>query len=114
MLICASLRMKTERDTREFHKSWFNGYRILIVDPRDLERIARSDISFARLKLAENQQKHSVRMGDVNFRDKINNNRGVIMGHANSTSIEGVKITGTSITVRITYPFNSDVQADRT
>ena len=84
----------------------------MIVDPRGLERIARSDISFARLKLAV-QQNHSVRMGDVNFRDKIDNNRGVIMGHANSTATEGVKISGSSITVRITYPFDSDVQADR-
>ena len=52
-------------------------------------------------------------MGDVNFRDKIDNNPGVIMGHANSTATEGVKISGSSITVRITYPFDSDVQADR-
>ena len=86
----------------------------MIVDPRGLERIARSDISFARLKLAENQQKHSVRMGDVNFRDKIDNNRGLIMGHANSTATDGVRITGSDITVRITYPFDSDVKADRT
>ena len=85
----------------------------MIVDPRGLERIARSDISFARLKLAVNQQNHSVRMGDVSFRGKIDKNRGVIMGHANSTATEGVKISGSSITVRITYPFDSDVQADR-
>ena len=53
-------------------------------------------------------------MGDVNFRDKIDNNRGVIMGNANSTATDGVRITGSNITVRITYPLDSDVQADRT
>ena len=85
----------------------------MIIDPRDLKRIARSDISFARLKSAETQQNHSVRMGDIKFRDKIDNNRGVLMGHANSTAIDGVRITGSNIIVKITYPFDSDVQADR-
>lgn len=64
----------------------------MIVDPKGLERITRSDISFTRLKLSEINQKHSVPMGDVNFRDKIDNNRGVIMGivpkHLMATYVE--------------------------
>lgn len=71
----------------------------MIVDPRGLERISRSDISSTRLKLAEIKQKHSVRMGDVNFRDKIDNNKGVVMGHAYSTATDGLKIIGGSTTV---------------
>ena len=71
----------------------------MIVDPKGLERITRSDMSFTRLKLAEIKQKHSVRMGDVNFRDKIDNNRGVVMGHAHSTATDGLKITGSKTTV---------------
>lgn len=35
-------------------------------------------------------------MGDVNFRDKIDNNRGVVMGHAYSTATDGIRITGSS------------------
>ena len=33
-------------------------------------------------------------MGDVNFRDKIDNNKGVVMGQAYNTATDGVKITG--------------------
>jgi hypothetical protein len=38
-------------------------------------------------------------MGDVNFRDKIDNNRGVITGHVYSTATEGVSISGTNVRV---------------
>ncbi|KAG7408799.1 hypothetical protein Forpe1208_v012080 [Fusarium oxysporum f. sp. rapae] len=44
---------------------------------------------------AENQ-KYSVYLGNVNYRDKIDNNKGVVMGHAHSTAPDGVKITGSS------------------
>jgi hypothetical protein len=43
-------------------------------------------------------------MGDVNFRDKIDNNRGVITGHVYSTATEGVSISGTNITYHSTPP----------
>jgi hypothetical protein len=49
-------------------------------------------------------QNYSVRMGDVNFRDKIDNNRGVITGHVYSTATEGVSISGTNITYHSTPP----------
>ncbi|KAJ4367081.1 hypothetical protein N0V83_007611 [Neocucurbitaria cava] len=39
---------------------------------------------------------YSVTMGDVNYQDKIENNRGVVMGHAHSTATDGVRITGSS------------------
>ncbi|KAH8723884.1 hypothetical protein GQ44DRAFT_709308 [Phaeosphaeriaceae sp. PMI808] len=45
---------------------------------------------------AAKSQTHSVYMGDVNYRNKIENNRGVIMGHAHSTATDGVRITGSS------------------
>ena len=53
------------------------------------------------MKLADNRQAQSVHMGDVNYQDKIENNRGVVMGHAHSTATEGVKITGSSTSVGI-------------
>lgn len=51
--------------------------------------------------LADQDQGYSVIMGDVNYQDKIENNRGVIMGHAHSTATDGVRITGSSTTVNI-------------
>ncbi|KAF2476197.1 putative ribonuclease p/mrp subunit [Lindgomyces ingoldianus] len=41
-------------------------------------------------------QTHSVYMGDVNYRDKIENNQGVVMGHAYSTATDGVRIIGST------------------
>lgn len=38
-------------------------------------------------------------MDDVHFREKIDNNRGVIMGHAYTIAKDGITITGSSITV---------------
>ena len=38
-------------------------------------------------------------MGDINFREKIDNNRGVVMGHAYTTAKDGITITGSSTTV---------------
>lgn len=52
------------------------------------------------------QEKHSVHMGDITFRDKIDNNTGVIMGHAYATATDGLRITGSSTTVHICFtPF---------
>ena len=51
------------------------------------------------MKLADRGQTHSVFIGDVNYRDKIDNKGGVIMGHANSTATDGVRITGSSTNV---------------
>ena len=51
------------------------------------------------MKLADSGQKHSVYMGDVNYGDKIENNRGVVMGHAYSTATDGVRITRSSTSV---------------
>lgn len=53
------------------------------------------------MNLADNGQAQSVHMGDVNYHDKIENNRGVVMGHAHSTATEGVRITGSSTSVGI-------------
>lgn len=55
------------------------------------------------LKRAENKQQASVRMGDVNFRERIDNNRGVVMGHVYNVATDGIRITGSS-TVRIESP----------
>lgn len=40
-------------------------------------------------------------MDDVNFREKFDNNRGVVMGHAYSAATDGVRITGSTTTVCI-------------
>jgi hypothetical protein len=40
-----------------------------------------------------------VYMSDVNYQDKIENNRRVIMGHAHSKATDGVRITGSSTSV---------------
>jgi hypothetical protein len=40
-----------------------------------------------------------VYMGDVHYRDKIEYNRGVVMGHAHSTATDGVRITGSTTNV---------------
>ncbi|KAH7122359.1 putative ribonuclease p/mrp subunit [Dendryphion nanum] len=45
-------------------------------------------------------QNHSVYMGDVNYTDRIENNRGVVMGHAHSTAADGVRVIGNSTSVR--------------
>jgi hypothetical protein len=37
-------------------------------------------------------------MGDVIFHKEVPNNRGVVMGHANSTAANGVNVTGSSAT----------------
>lgn len=51
------------------------------------------------MERANSAQAHSVYMGNIEFRDKIENNRGVVMGHANSTATDGVRITGSSTSV---------------
>jgi hypothetical protein len=38
-------------------------------------------------------------MGNIEYRDKIENNHGVVMGHANSTATDGVRIVGSSTSV---------------
>jgi hypothetical protein len=43
-------------------------------------------------------------MGDVNFKDKIENNQGVIMGHAYNTATDGLRVIGSSTTVGIKIP----------
>lgn len=55
-----------------------------------------SDLDRRVKGFTEESQKYSVCMGDVNFSNKIDNNRGVIMGHAYSTATDGVRITGSS------------------
>jgi UDP-2,3-diacylglucosamine pyrophosphatase LpxH len=60
---------------------------------------ARFDRFHSWLKLADSGQVHSVYMGDVNYQNKIENNRGVVMGHAHSTATDGVRITGSSTSV---------------
>jgi hypothetical protein len=60
---------------------------------------ARCNCFHAYLKVANSEQTHSVYMGDVNFQDKVENNRGVVMGHAYSTATDGVRITGSSTNV---------------
>lgn len=57
-----------------------------------------SDLDSQSKGSGEDSQKHSVRMGDVNFKDKIDNNQGVVMGHAYGTATDGVRITGSSTT----------------
>ncbi|KAF9893431.1 hypothetical protein FE257_010743 [Aspergillus nanangensis] len=47
--------------------------------------------------MGESQQ-YSVRFGDVNFANKIENNRGIVAGQVYSTATGGVKMTGTNIT----------------
>jgi len=39
----------------------------------------------------------SVKMGDVNFNDRIENNQGVISGHIYSTAGDGVRVIGSSV-----------------
>lgn len=39
-------------------------------------------------------------MGDVNLRDKIEHNKGVVMGHAYGTATDGVRVVGSSTTAR--------------
>jgi hypothetical protein len=70
----------------------------LIGSPENLQR-PRFDLLSKLRKLAYDRQNYSVRMGDVNFRDKIDNNRGVITGHVYSTATEGVSISGTNVRV---------------
>ncbi|KAF2726427.1 putative ribonuclease p/mrp subunit [Polyplosphaeria fusca] len=41
-------------------------------------------------------QGHSVYMGDVNYQERIENNQGIVMGHAHSTAADGVRITGST------------------
>ena len=60
---------------------------------------SRFDRLHTFLKLADSGQTHSVYMGDVNYRDKVENNRGVVMGHAHSTATDGVRIIGSSTSV---------------
>lgn len=52
---------------------------------------------------------YSVRMGDVNFNDKIDNNRGVVMGHAFGTSPNAVRVVGTTNTYHGVSPRGSDI-----
>ena len=35
---------------------------------------------YTSLKLADSRQTHSVYIGDVNYQDKVKNNRGVVIG----------------------------------
>ncbi|CAO2649496.1 Nn.00g068810.m01.CDS01 [Neocucurbitaria sp. VM-36] len=55
-----------------------------------------SDLDNERRKSAGKNGGSSVHMGDVNYNDKIENNRGVVMGHAHSTATDGVRIIGSS------------------
>jgi hypothetical protein len=47
-------------------------------------------------KVADSGQMHSVSMGDVIYQDKVENNPGVVMGHAYSTATDGFRITGST------------------
>jgi hypothetical protein len=60
---------------------------------------AMCDCFHTFLEGADSGQTHSVCMGDVNYQDKIENNRGVVMGHAHTTATDGVRITGSSTSV---------------
>ena len=62
---------------------------------------ARSGCLYLFLALANDRKVHSVYMGDVNYQDRIENNRGIVMGHAHSTATDGVKLTGSTINVRV-------------
>lgn len=41
-------------------------------------------------------------MGDVNYREKIENKGGVVIGHAYGTATDGVRITGSTTNVSTT------------
>lgn len=55
-----------------------------------------SDLDRQRKGSVAKSQTHSVYMGDVNYQDKIESNRGAVVGHAHSTATDGVRITGSS------------------
>ncbi|KAF1938760.1 hypothetical protein EJ02DRAFT_472873 [Clathrospora elynae] len=55
-----------------------------------------SDLDRQQKGSAARSQMHSVHMGDVNYHDKIENNRGVVINHANSTAKDGVNIIGST------------------